>query len=141
VKLLAIAYKLGEPETEPTGPKILNEGSKSSISDVARACEHNLEVASAAGLRCRSAVWATVLTLLPVHTGREGDNTPQMQVPFASELLGYIYIHIYLCIYIHIHIYTYIMYIYIFINIYIYTYIYVYMYIYIYVYIYIDPSC
>jgi hypothetical protein len=33
-------------------------------------------------------VWATVLTLLPVHTGREGDNTQQMQVPFASELLG-----------------------------------------------------
>jgi hypothetical protein len=47
VKLLATAYKLGEPETESSGPKIISEGSKSSytnISDVARACEHNLQV-------------------------------------------------------------------------------------------------
>jgi hypothetical protein len=47
VKLLATAYKLGEPEIESLGPKIMSEGSKTSytnISDVAKACEHNLQV-------------------------------------------------------------------------------------------------
>ena len=111
VKLLAKSYSLGEPdESHVTSPA---SGSAASLRDVAKACRRNLEVASAAGLKCRSAVWSTVLTLLPLplsqsHSMNVGVtdttssssssssssgvvdtfNMDALQVPFTSELLG-----------------------------------------------------
>ena len=110
VKLLAKSYSLGEAEANSTTPS--QAGSAASLSDVAKACKHNLDVAAAAGLKCRSAVWSSVLTLLPLpqpvtvtsHTipdlatasrdrifnssSSGSGSVEESQVPFASELLG-----------------------------------------------------
>lgn len=112
VKLLAKSYSLGEPE--PNSTTLSQAGSAANLSDVAKACKHNLDVAAAAGLKCRSAVWSSVLTLLPLpqpvtshaipdlatatrerifnssssSSGSSGVIVEESQVPFASELLG-----------------------------------------------------
>lgn len=106
VKLLAKSYSLGEPEVNSTAPS--QAGSAASLTDVAKACQHNLDVAAAAGLKCRSAVWSSVLTLLPLPQPVTSRTIPDIatatsdgifsdsgsksmedsQVPFASELLG-----------------------------------------------------
>jgi hypothetical protein len=64
VKLLAKSYSLGESDESHASSSVT--GSAACLRDVAKACRRNLEVASAAGLKCRSAVWSTVLTLLPL---------------------------------------------------------------------------
>ena len=70
MKILAKKYSLGEAGTG-TGTLdslyIPDSNSGDNESDVARACRINLAVATQAGLKCRSAVWSTVLTLLPKH--------------------------------------------------------------------------
>lgn len=72
MKILAKKYSLGEAGTG-TGTGTLDSlyipdsNSGDNESDVARACRINLAVATQAGLKCRSAVWSTVLTLLPKH--------------------------------------------------------------------------
>ena len=70
MKILAKKYSLGEAGTG-TGSGTMDEfsipdsNSGDNESDVARACRINLAVATQAGLKCRSAVWSTVLTLIP----------------------------------------------------------------------------
>ena len=115
VKLLAKSYSLGESDESHSSSSVT--GSAASLRDVAKACRRNLEVASAAGLKCRSAVWSTVLTLLPLpllvpvpssqshptsssitevtsssssssSSGVDSFNMDALQVPFTSELLG-----------------------------------------------------
>jgi hypothetical protein len=79
VKLLAKSYSLGEPD-DPSGG--------SSVSDVARACRKNLEVASAAGLKCRSAVWSTVLTLLPQRILQVGNQNQSQNLSHSMKSVG-----------------------------------------------------
>jgi hypothetical protein len=68
VKLLAKSYSLGEPEGSSLASAAA--GSAASLSDVAKACKRNLDAATAAGLKCRAAVWSNsharqCLTLSP----------------------------------------------------------------------------
>jgi hypothetical protein len=98
VKLLAKSYSLGEPEGSSLASAAA--GSAASLSDVAKACKRNLDAATAAGLKCRAAVWSTVLTLLPLPqftckavsdsfpSSSSSSSLDHLQVPFASELLG-----------------------------------------------------
>ena len=79
MKILAKKYSLGEAGTG-TGSGTMDEfsipdsNSGDNESDVARACRINLAVATQAGLKCRSAVWSTVLTLIPKNVSIVNNN-------------------------------------------------------------------
>jgi hypothetical protein len=94
IALLARAYSLAEGQGQG---QIISHSSPSSSSsptkllkdmDVLEACRHNLRVAADAGLRCRSAVWATVLTLLPPDLGRAAPSVASSGTATVEKITG-----------------------------------------------------
>ena len=89
VCLLAKSYSLGDVS-------IITDNSTNKKNPVLLACEQNLQVATASGLRDKAAIWATVLTLLPndpltIPPSSDSSITavPSFDgVPFTIELLG-----------------------------------------------------
>ena len=84
VCLLAKSYSLGDVS-------IITDNSTNKKNPVLLACEQNLQVATASGLRDKAAIWATVLTLLPndlTTLPPSSDTSITDGVPFTIELLG-----------------------------------------------------
>jgi len=89
VCLLAKSYSLGDTPSDTSS----TSATTSKKNPVLLACEQNLNVATASGLRDKAAIWATVLTLLPneitsLQQSADSNDLNFDGVPFTIDLLG-----------------------------------------------------